>query len=58
MKLKTKFILTYVAGIVTGCIVFFVTSCIIVANNSSSKDDVVMFDKPRNTNLQSFSGIF
>lgn len=49
MKLKTKFILTYVAGIVTGCIVFFVTSCIIVANNSSSKDDVVMFDKPRNT---------
>lgn len=49
MKLKTKFILTYVAGIVTGCIVFFVISCIIVANNSSSKDDVVMFDKPRNT---------
>ena len=48
MKLKTKFILTYVAGIVTGCIVFFVISCIIVANNSS-KDDVVMFDKPRNT---------
>ena len=47
MKLKTKFILTYVAGIVTGCIVFFVISCIIVANNSS-KDDVVMFDKPRN----------
>ena len=43
MKLKTKFILTYVAGIVTGCIVFFVISCIIVANNSS-KDDVVMFD--------------
>jgi mannitol-specific phosphotransferase system IIBC component len=40
MKLKTKFILTYVAGIVTGCIVFFVISCIIVANNSS-KDDVV-----------------
>lgn len=48
MKLKTKFILTYVTGIVTGCIVFFVISCIIVANNSS-KDDVVMFDKPRNT---------
>lgn len=48
MKLKTKFILTYVAGIVTGCIVFFVISCIIVANNSS-KDDVVMFDEPRNT---------
>lgn len=48
MNLKTKFILTYVAGIVTGCIVFFVISCIIVANNSS-KDDVVMFDKPRNT---------
>lgn len=48
MKLKTKFILTYVAGIVTGCIAFFVISCIIVANNSS-KDDVVMFDKPRNT---------
>ena len=40
--------MTYVAGIVTGCIVFFVISCIIVANNSS-KDDVVMFDKPRNT---------
>lgn len=48
MKLKTKFILTYVAGIVTGCIVFFVISCIIVANNSS-KDDIVIFDKPRNT---------
>ena len=36
MKLKTKFILTYVAGIVTGCIVFFVISCIIVANNPST----------------------
>ena len=50
MESKTKFILTYVAGIVTGCVLLFVIGCIINANNSSAqKEDIVMFDSPRNT---------
>ena len=50
MESKTKFILTYVAGIVTGCVLLFVIGCIINAKNSSTqKDDIVMFDSPRNT---------
>ena len=49
MESKTKFILTYVAGIVTGCVLLFVIGCIINAKNSSSqKEDIVMFDSPRN----------
>lgn len=50
MESKTKFILTYVAGIVTGCVLLFVIGCIINAKNSSAqKEDIVMFDSPRNT---------
>ena len=50
MESKTKFILTYVAGIVTGCVLLFVIGCIINAQNSSAqKEDIVMFDSPRNT---------
>lgn len=52
MESKTKFILTYVAGIVTGCVLLFVIGCIINTENSSSsspEEDIVMFDNPRNT---------
>ena len=50
MESKTKFILTYVAGIVTGSVLLFVIGCIINAKNSSAqKEDIVMFDSPRNT---------
>lgn len=49
MESRTKFILTYVAGIVTGCVLLFVIGCIINAKNSSAqKEDIVMFDSPRN----------
>lgn len=49
MESKTKFISTYVAGIVTGCVLLFVIGCIINAKNSSAqKEDIVMFDSPRN----------
>lgn len=49
MESKTKFILTYVAGIVTGCVLLFVIGCIINAKNSSAqKEDIVMFDSPHN----------
>lgn len=49
MESKTKFILTYVAGIVTGCVLLFVIGSIINAKNSSAqKEDIVMFDSPRN----------
>lgn len=49
MESKTKFILIYVAGIVTGCVLLFVIGCIINAKNSSAqKEDIVMFDSPRN----------
>ena len=49
MESKTKFILTYVAGIVSGCVLLFVIGCIINAKNSSAeKEDIVMFDSPRN----------
>ena len=49
MESKTKFILTYVAGIVTGCVLLFVIGCIINAKHSSAqKEDIVMFDSPRN----------
>ena len=49
MESKTKFILTYVAGIVTGCVLLLVIGCIINAKNSSAeKEDIVMFDSPRN----------
>lgn len=47
MTQKTKFILTYVAGIVTGIVLLFVVSfCINSFNNSKGSDGVVMFESP------------
>lgn len=49
MKLRTKFILTYVAGIVTGIVSLFVVGLFMEISQatSASNDDVVMFEKPR-----------
>lgn len=49
MKLRTKFILTYVAGIVTGILLLFVVGLFMEISQatSASNDDVVMFEKPR-----------
>ena len=49
MNLKVKFILTYVAGIVTGIVLLFVVGFFMVKSQatSASNDDVVMFEKPR-----------
>ena len=49
MKLRTKFILTYVAGIVTGIVSLFVLGLFMEMSQatSASNDDVVMFEKPR-----------
>lgn len=49
MKLRTKFILTYVAGIVTGIVSLFVVGLFMEMSQatSASNDDVVMFEKPR-----------
>ena len=49
MKLRTKFILTYVAGIVTGIVSLFVAGLFMEMSQatSASNDDVVMFEKPR-----------
>ena len=49
MKLRTKFILTYVAGIVTGIVWLFVLGLFMEMSQatSASNDDVVMFEKPR-----------
>ena len=37
MESKTKFILTYVAGIVTGCVLLFVIGCIINMTVSANR---------------------
>ena len=49
MKLRTKFILTHVAGIVTGIVSLFVVGLFMAISQatSASNDDVVMFEKPR-----------
>lgn len=49
MKQRTKFILTYVAGIVTGIVLLFVVGFFMEKSQatSASTDDVVMFEKPR-----------
>ena len=49
MKLRTKFILAYVAGIVTGIVSLFVLGLFMEMSQatSASNDDVVMFEKPR-----------
>lgn len=47
MTQKTKFIFTYVAGIVTGIVLLFIVSfCINSFNNSKGSDGVVMFESP------------
>lgn len=47
MTQKTKFILTYVAGIVTGIVLLFIVSfCIQSFNNSKGSDGVVMVESP------------
>ena len=49
MNDRAKFILTYVAGIVTGVVLIMVVSFFIAKSRatSASNDDVVMFEQPR-----------
>lgn len=49
MKQRAKFILTYVAGIVTGIVLLFVVGFFMAKSQatSASNDDVGMFEKPR-----------
>ena len=49
MNIKAKFILTYVAGIVTGIVLLFVVGFFMAKSQatSASNDDVVMFEEPR-----------
>lgn len=48
MNNKTKFILTYVAGIVTGVVLTFMVGFLVTKLQAmSSSDEIVMFDKPR-----------
>lgn len=49
MNIKVKFILTYVAGIVTGIVLLFVVDFFMAKSQatSASNDDIVMFEKPR-----------
>ena len=49
MNIKAKFILTYVAGIVTGIVLLFVVGYFMAKSQatSASNDDIVMFEKPR-----------
>ena len=48
MNNKTKFILTYVAGIVTGVVLTFMVGVLVTKLQArSSSDEIVMFDKPR-----------
>ena len=49
MNIKAKFILTYVAGKVTGIVLLFVVGYFMAKSQatSASNDDIVMFEKPR-----------
>lgn len=50
MTKKTKFILTFVAGIITGIIMLFALGYIMSMSKSEAEcvdDDIVMFDKPQ-----------
>ena len=49
MKQRTKFILTYVAGIVTGVVLLFAVGFFMAMSQSKQNvnNDVVMFEKPR-----------
>lgn len=52
MTTKTKFILTFVAGIITGIIMLFAFGYIMSMSKSEAEcvdDDIVMFDKPQKT---------
>ncbi|WP_299337576.1 hypothetical protein [Prevotella sp.] len=52
MTKKTKFILTFVAGIITGIIMLFALGYIMSMSKSEAEcvdDDIVMFDKPQKT---------
>lgn len=49
MKQRTKFILTYLGGIVTGVVLIFALGFFMAMSQSkqSANNDVVMFEKPR-----------
>ena len=49
MSTRVKFILTYVAGIITGIVLLFTVGFFMEKSQatSASNDDVVMFEKPR-----------
>ena len=49
MSTRVKFILTYVAGIITGIVLLFTVGFFMEKSqaSSASNDDVVMFEKPR-----------
>lgn len=49
MKQRTKFILTYLGGIVTGVVLVFALGFFMAMSQSkqSANNDVVMFEKPR-----------
>ena len=49
MSTRVKFILTYMAGIVTGVVLLFAVGFIMAKSQatSASNNDVVMFEKPR-----------
>lgn len=49
MKQRTKFILTYLAGIVTGVVLVFALGFFMAMSQSkqSANNDIVMFEKPR-----------
>lgn len=49
MSTRVKFILTYVAGIVTGVVLIFAAGFVMAKSQakSAANDDVVMFEKPR-----------
>lgn len=49
MSTRTKFILTYLGGVLTGIILTFVLAFMVTyqGNSSSLGDDIVMFEKPQ-----------
>ena len=49
MSMKVKFILTYVAGIVTGIVLIFAVGLFMAKSvaTSASNKDVLMFENPR-----------
>lgn len=49
MTTRTKFILTYVGGIVTGVVLTFILIFLMafIGNSSSMNNDITMFDEPK-----------